>query len=47
MKLKEIFLIPLILYVGYKCQEAILDEIKPNRFRTTWYGLPYYGGTKE
>lgn len=31
------------LFVGLRLQNEILDEIKPNRLNSTWYGLPYIG----
>lgn len=33
----------IMLLVGMRLQNEILDEIKPNRLNSTWYGLPYIG----
>ena len=43
MKFKEFIMLPIIILIGIRIQNEILDEIKPNRLNSTWYGLPYIG----
>ncbi len=33
----------IILKIGNTLQNKVLDEIKPNRLNSKWWGLPYIG----
>ena len=43
MKFKEFIMLPIIILIGIRSQNEILDEVYPNRLNSTWWGWPYIG----